>query len=258
MKIDAYGISDVGLVRTNNEDSFCFDAGIKIFILADGMGGHNAGEVASAKAVEIVFSHFSEAKRDKKGYESKKKKDMQKDLQFVENLLSLSIIDANMAVYLESISNNEVSGMGTTLEVLSFYYGKYYIGHIGDSRIYLLRDKNLTQITEDHSVVNILMSQHLLSKDDARHHPYSHILTNALGVQAEVSLDILSDDYYDGDIFLLCSDGLSDMLSDDSIQTILKRDDISLTKKGELLVDAAKYSSGIDNITLILVEIIEK
>ncbi len=257
MKLSAFGISDIGLVRTNNEDSFCFDQSMQIFILADGMGGHNAGEIASAKAVETIFNHFSVAKHNKDKYTNNLKKDYKKDLSFIENVIGLSILESNQNIYIESLSNTEVSGMGTTLELLTFHEGNYYVGHIGDSRVYQLRNNKLKQITEDHSVVNLLINQKILTKEDARYHPYSHILTNALGVQSEITFDILSNDYQKDDLYLLCSDGLSDMISDATIETILAKNDKTLTEKANLLVDSAKYNSGVDNITLIIVQVVE-
>lgn len=255
MKFEAFGKSDIGLVRTNNEDSFCFVKNVPIFILADGMGGHNAGEVASSKAVELVLNHFNHGLSNVESYQKNKR--ISKKLSLVENMLGNALTEANNQVYLNSLANYDVSGMGTTLDVLYFQDNKYYIGHIGDSRVYLLRAGKLMQVTQDHSVVNQLIKQNLLTKEEARFHPYSHILTNALGIQADVEYDIISDNTHVGDLYLLCSDGLSDMVGEELIETIMKSEKKNLEEKANLLIESAKYSSGVDNITLILTKVTE-
>ncbi len=252
MKISSYGISDVGLVRQNNEDSFFLDKKNRLFVLADGMGGHNAGEVASATAIEkVVETFFAE-----ESFFQKRVHD--KALSERGNLIKNSINNANRLIYLNALKDYEISGMGTTLEILTLdeENQEVYIGHLGDSRVYRFRNNNLTQLTRDHSSVYELVERNILSKDGARKHPYSHILTNALGIQPLIFFDLIEDHYKKDDLFLLCSDGLTDMISDEVLKQII-RSDSSLKNVLDSLVSAAKFNDGLDNITIIVVRIDE-
>jgi protein phosphatase len=256
--INSVGYTDVGLVRTNNEDSFYLNKLQNLFIVADGMGGHNAGEIASSKTIEIISENFNKYFQNNKSYVKQIKKLFDNRLSDYENLLKELVIKANKEIYFDSLSNYETTGMGTTLELLTLDENNYYITHVGDSRIYLLRNSRLTQLTTDHSLVQDLVDKNLISSNDIKKNPYSHILTNAIGIQPDFFMDIIKEPYQDKDKILMCSDGLTDMVSDENIKFILDIPDLSLESRAELLIDTAKRNDGLDNITLILLEIHKK
>ncbi len=253
--INSVGYTDMGLVRTNNEDSFYLNKLQNLFIVADGMGGHNAGEIASSKTIEIISENFNKYFQNDKTYIKQIKKLFNNKLSFSENLLKELVIEANKEIYFDSLSNYETTGMGTTLELLTLDDENYYITHVGDSRIYLLRDSRLTQLTTDHSLVQDLVDKNLLAPKDVKNNPYSHILTNAIGIQPDFFMDLIKEPYQDKDKILMCSDGLTDMVSDENIKFILDIPDLSLENRAELLIDTAKRNDGLDNITLIILEI---
>jgi protein phosphatase len=255
IEVNSVGYTDMGLVRTNNEDSFYLNKLQNLFIVADGMGGHNAGEIASSRTIEIISEKFNKFFQEDKVYLKQIKKLSDKNLSTMENVVKELVIEANKEIYYDSLSNYETTGMGTTLELLTIDDENYYIAHVGDSRIYLLRKGRLTQITTDHSLVQELVDKNLLSPTDVKNNPYSHILTNALGIQPDFFMDIISEPYQDMDKILICSDGLTDMISDENIKFILSIPDLAIEKRAELLIDTAKRNDGLDNITLIILEI---
>lgn len=256
--INSVGYTDMGLVRTNNEDSFYLNKLQNLFIVADGMGGHNAGEIASSKTIEIISENFNKYCQNDKSYTKQIKKLFDSQFSTVENILKELVIEANKEIYFDSLSNYETTGMGTTLELLTIDEENYYLAHVGDSRIYLLRDSRLIQLTTDHSLVQGLVDKNLLATQDVKNNPYSHILTNAIGIQPDFFIDLIKEPYQDKDKILMCSDGLTDMVSDENIKFILGIPDLSLESRAELLIDTAKRNDGIDNITLILLDIHKK
>jgi len=254
-RVTSVGYTDMGLVRTNNEDSFYLNKLQNLFIVADGMGGHNAGEIASSRTIEIISEKFNKYFQNDKNYIKQIKKASNETLLKTENLLKELVIEANKEIYFDSLSNYETTGMGTTLELLALDDENYYLIHVGDSRVYLLRDERLVQVTTDHSLVQELVDKNLLSTKDVKANPYSHILTNAIGIQPDFFMDIITEPYHNNDRILICSDGLTDMVSDENIKFILGIPDLSLENRAELLIDTAKRNDGLDNITLILLEI---
>lgn len=240
MDIKMSGMTHQGMVRINNEDSISTLNDIGVAILADGMGGHQAGEVASSMAVEMVQQYFSDI-RSSPGVEFSG-----------ENMLE-SIVLANTAVFELSQERPECAGMGTTIVVCSFIDGKIFTGHVGDSRLYRLRENSLEQITQDHSVVQELVSRGFMSQEEANNSMNKNLVTRALGIDAAVEPDLNEHEYLNGDVYLLCSDGLSDVVQDADIERIMIENQGNIDTATKSLVDLANSAGGPDNISVILV-----
>lgn len=233
--------TDVGMIRSGNEDSFFAHATRErgIFIVADGMGGHAAGEVASEMTVQIISRELHDL-RDADGS--------------AEERVSDSIRQANRAVYERTMQESDKQGMGTTASVLLVSGSRYLIGQVGDSRIYLLRDGALKQLTKDHSYVQEQVDAGLLTPEQARYHPYSNVITRCVGASDAVDPDTYSGDLKPGDTFLVASDGLTGMVDDRRLQQLL----LSRASAGRVvdaLIAEANYRGGLDNITAIVVQI---
>jgi protein phosphatase len=244
--IKSFAKSDVGLVRRNNEDVFALLPEEKFFILADGMGGHQGGEVAAQKAVDYMCGaiktllHLKEEKLHVEDISSK---------------IQLFIESANYWVNYLGSKNPELKGMGTTLCSLLFHEKRVIFSHVGDSRIYLLREKSLKPLTVDHCVHSDPLCKRSVKEIYDQVSYYSKkVLTRVVGSSREVLPDISHEEIRLGDVYLLCSDGLSDLLSDEEIKMIIEEDK-SLSEKGNLLIEKAKSRGGHDNITLVLVEV---
>lgn len=222
----------VGKVRQQNEDAAWFDEKLAIFAVADGMGGHQAGEVASMMAIDAV------------------KKMARGNAAPGITLLRDTVREAHEAIYNHAMRHPECSGMGTTLSMMWKRKGYMYIAHVGDSRIYRFRDGALEQITEDHSLVAEFVRSGLITPEQARTHPRRNIITRALGTPGENEPDILATDTKKGDIWLLCSDGLTGMVEDAQIERVLAK--CSVEKAADTLLKLALRAGGRDNITLIL------
>jgi serine/threonine protein phosphatase PrpC len=235
--------SDVGMVRSGNEDSFFAHATKQggLFIVADGMGGHAAGEVASEMAVQIVSRELGEL--------------YQLAGTAPREQVAESIRGANRAIYERTISESDKQGMGTTVSVLLVAGSRWLIGQVGDSRIYLLRDGALTQLTKDHSYVQEQVDAGLLTPEQARYHPYSNVITRCVGAGEEVEADTFTGDFRPGDVFLVCSDGLTGMVDDRRLQQLL----LSRASAGRIvdaLIAEANYRGGLDNVTAVVVQVI--
>lgn len=236
--------TDRGLVRELNEDSYRILPGSSqspcVFIVADGMGGHNCGEVASRMAVE----HLSEViTGDGTGICSSE--DVGAGLRrFVE--------DTNRAVYEKSLERPEVNGMGTTLTAAVINENTITAAHVGDSRLYLIRNGKMTQLTEDHSYIGELVKNGSLTREEAEHHPGKNIITRAIGSSPDLEVDILSREIEKNDIFLLCTDGLTNMLEEAEIYDVIARREPE-TACSEL-IEAARAKGGEDNITVIVIK----
>lgn len=235
--------TDVGRIRAGNEDSLYADADRDrgLFIVADGMGGHAAGEVASEMAVQIVARDLSSLR----------------DLTRSESaaLVAQALKAANRAIYERTIHESEKQGMGTTASCLLLGQGRYLIGHVGDSRVYLLRDGIFQQITKDHSYVQEQVDAGLLTAEQARYHPYSNVITRCVGANANVEADVLTGDIRNGDLFLIASDGLTGMLEDSQLKRII---DTRQTpgRMVDSMITEANRRGGLDNITAIVVSVI--
>jgi len=239
--MEAYAKTHTGKVRTNNEDCyFISDEGLNLFIVADGMGGHNAGEVASQVAVDAVkkFIHneISEAKTS----------------DLIDEMLLGAIRYANAEVYELSKSKESMEGMGTTLTLLLIQNKMLYFGHVGDSRAYILKDETLEQVTQDHTLVGELVRAGTITEEQARVHPQKNIITNAVGTSLTVKIDVLHR-IVENEIILLCSDGLTTHVTEDQIKGVLSSDKQLDTICSEL-VDMANGQGGNDNITVVAVK----
>lgn len=234
--------SDVGRVRKGNEDAFHADANEYrgLFIVADGMGGHAAGEVASRMSVETISADLAGLR----------------DLESAEALeqVAESLRRANHAVYERTVLEREKLGMGSTASVLLLSDERYIVGHVGDSRIYVLRDGELRQITHDHSLVQERVDAGLLSPEEARHHPQGNVITRCVGVAAEIEPDVMDGEVRWGDIFLLASDGLTGMVDDRRLQQLLTSR-ATPARLVDALIAEANGRGGIDNITVVVVQV---
>jgi len=232
--------TDVGLIRSGNEDNYLMVPERGIFIVADGMGGHAAGEVASEMAVRIVS-------QDLGSFRGLSPDD-------AAARMIQSIRDANAAIFERTLSEHDKRGMGTTTTVLVLHANRYLLGQVGDSRGYLLRDGVFHQLTKDHSYVQEQVDAGYLTPEQARSHPYSNVITRCVGASGDVTPDLFSGTVRAGDVFLLASDGLTGMLEDDVLASIVKSDGTP-EKWVDRLVGEANRRGGLDNITVIIVRV---
>ena len=240
--IRSYATSDVGKVRELNEDYFSVsypEDAIQLFVLADGMGGYNGGEIASQLAVNSVKNYISS------NFENAK----QTREELLELVKSASQY-ANMVVYEKSQSSEELKKMGTTLDICLIYQGKAYIAHIGDSRIYRYRKGFFRKLTKDHTYVQELVDVGKITKEESINHPEKNMLMKALGVAPFIEPDVMIKGFMKDDIYLMCSDGLTNMVSEDNIRRIIDENPVDSTK---LLVQAANDGGGVDNVTAIII-----
>ena len=234
--------TDPGLARENNEDSVAVDEATRLAILADGMGGYNAGEIASGMATTFIKSELgrwlSQAGRHANARE-------------VRRAMEICVDNANRSIFNAANSNPHYSGMGTTLVLGVFQDGRLMLGHIGDSRCYRLRDAALAQVTKDHSLLQEQIDAGLITAAQAATSANKNLVTRALGVEDTVLLEVTEQKVEPGDLFLMCSDGLSDMVDDEGIANILRQEG-SLEDKVTQLVAAANANGGRDNISVLL------
>jgi protein phosphatase len=229
VKLSAGAFSDAGRVRDNNEDAHVVDERLALFAIADGMGGHVAGEVASWTAIEAVRAAVANGRP-----------------------INDAIVQANDAIIERSQTDPTLAGMGTTMTAVVVAGGsRLLVGHVGDSRAYLLRDGTLGRLTDDHSLVGELVREGRLTAEQAESHPQKAIVTRALGTDSDVDVDVYSVDVQVGDRIILCSDGLTDMVRERDIERIA-RGEADPQRTAELLVDAANHAGGVDNITVVV------
>ena len=241
--IKAYAKSDVGKVREINEDAFYISNSldeVQLYMLADGMGGYNGGEIASKIAVETA-----------KNYIENNFKEIEKDRDSIIQLLGSSMEYANMVVYEKSQQKPELYGMGTTLEVCLIYNNRAFIGHVGDSRIYRIRKDFMRKLTQDHSYVQKLVKDGTITQEEAAHHPQKNMLTRALGCNAFVEPDVMVKGFLKDDILIMNSDGLTNLVSQEEIFKEAKKNIEQATKN---LVQMANDNGGYDNITVIIIK----
>lgn len=232
--------TDIGIVRSGNEDNYLMLADRGIFIVADGMGGHAAGEVASEMAVQIISKELGSLRG-------------QSDEQVGDRMRS-AIQSANEAIFGRTLAEHDKRGMGTTVTVLALLPNRYLIGQVGDSRAYLLREGELQQLTKDHSYVQEQVDAGLLTAEQARVHPYSNVITRCVGAGMEVTPDIYAGKLLTGDLVLLASDGLTGMLEDEHLTRILQSDG-GPQRWVDRMITEANRRGGLDNITAIVVKI---
>jgi protein phosphatase len=240
MRISCAGNTDVGVVRSGNEDSFLLNCAGGLFIVADGMGGHAAGEVASEMAVQIVSSDLGSLRG-------------LSDAEAATRMRS-AIRKANAAIFDRTLAEHDKRGMGTTATVMVLFSRRYLIGQVGDSRAYLLRDGDLLQLTKDHSYVQEQVDAGLLTPEQARTHPYSNVITRCVGANEDVAPDINIGNLERGDVVLLASDGLTGMLEDQQLATIMSAEENPETCVNKMIADANRRG-GLDNITAIVIRV---
>jgi protein phosphatase len=244
--------TDPGMVRSHNEDSIGTDADIGLAVLADGMGGYNAGEVASGIAVAMLTTEMRQALEDRAPHAVESSGET-----LAEKFVRENSAKANAAIYQTAKSQPQYAGMGTTLVVCLFYDNRMTVGHIGDSRLYRLRQDTFEQITRDHSLLQEQIDSGMITKEQARYSQNKNLVTRAVGIDPEVETEIHTYNVAPGDIYLLCSDGLSDMVQDDDIYSTLSTLQSNLPLAAKQLIQLANDSGGRDNISVILVRVIE-
>jgi serine/threonine protein phosphatase PrpC len=243
------GKTDVGRKREHNEDAFLINAKHGLFTIADGMGGHAAGEVASRIAVDVI-NEFIEISGDDSDITWPFEFDDGASME--ENRIFTAIKLANMKIFEVIQERKELEGMGTTLVTLLVNGDNAFIGHVGDSRAYRVRGGVLDQLTSDHSWVNEQMKLGVLTKAEAANHPFRNVVTRALGGRDPIKADLTCEKMQDGDVLLLCSDGLNSMLSDEQIRDAFVGAGDDLDAGCQALIDAANAAGGDDNISVVL------
>lgn len=240
-----YGLSDIGRKRKENQDRIYLPnegSEIELFVLADGMGGANAGSVASSTAIEFIRKYIEE--RWSKIF---------LDRVSIENLINEAISEANNFVYAKSKSTQEYAGMGTTIIVAIIFKNKVYLGHIGDSRVYRIRKNIIRQLTKDHSYVEALLQSGSITKEEAKVHPQKNVLLKVLGCEENVKPDIITKGFLKGDVLLICSDGLTNMIEANEIYDVILKNINNHKSACEELVRKANSVGGYDNISVILI-----
>ena len=241
--IKAYAKSDLGKVREMNQDYYYISNSldeVQLYLLADGMGGYNGGEIASKLAVQTA-----------KNYIENNFKEIEKDRDSIIQLLGSSMEYANMVVYEKSQEKPELHGMGTTLEICLIYNNKVYIGHIGDSRIYRIRKEFIRKLTQDHSYVQKLVKEGKITKEQAEVHPQKNMLTRALGCNAFVEPDVMVKGFLKDDILVMCSDGLTNMVKTEIIYQEASK---NIEQAPKELVRIANENGGKDNVTVVIIK----
>lgn len=249
MIIESYGLSDVGLKREKNEDSILVDDELSLYMVADGMGGHLGGEYASRLAVETVQEIFRKIEEDP---ETTLVEDSEEAATDIGERFKYAIRVASLRVYDEANQQEKLAGMGTTAVGIAINEDTAHVANVGDSRAYLIRDKNITQLTEDHSLVSEQLKAGFINEEGARHHRLKNIITRSVGFQRDVEADLLTRDLEEGDIFLLCSDGLSNLVEDQNILKIVKKSK-NLEVACRNLIKAANKGGGDDNVSVVLI-----
>jgi PPM family protein phosphatase len=242
MTIELHAAVDPGRARSNNEDSVATDEAVALAVLADGMGGYNAGEVASNMATSFIRSELGRWLREASSQAS--------DAE-VRRAMDICVDNANRAIFNAANSNPQYAGMGTTLVVAVFRDNRVLLGHVGDSRCYRLREGKLQQITRDHSLLQEQIDAGLITPEQAAFSANKNLVTRAVGVEDTVLLETHQHDVQDGDLFLMCSDGLSDMLDDEAIAELMRSTE-ALDGRCTALIAAANDAGGKDNISVIL------
>ncbi|KAF0813972.1 Serine/threonine phosphatase stp [Andreprevotia sp. IGB-42] len=249
--LEITGLTHSGLVREHNEDAIGFDAADGFVVLADGMGGYNAGEVASGIAVEVV-THLLREMLPKSAPERPLPGHAQ---PAAFDLLSHAIHQANLSIYGTAQSQPQCAGMGTTVVATLFFDNRMVVAHVGDSRLYRLRDGVLVQVTRDHSLLQEQLDSGLITEEEARYSANRNLVTRAVGIDPDVNVELHEHAVIPGDLYLFCSDGLSDMLEDADIADTLSTLRANLPVAAEQLVQMANDAGGRDNISVILVAI---
>lgn len=253
MNIIAAGLSDVGQQREHNEDSFCILPEYGLFVVADGMGGHRAGDVASKMATHAIASFFQATSKEDATWPFH----FDPHLSVEENRLITGVKVANRRIYEHSMRFREVHGMGTTVVGALFAHerGRIYVAHVGDSRAYRVREGEITQLTRDHSLLNDYLLVMPDMTEEQRNELPKNVITRALGMQDSVVVDLVPDKPQAGDVYVLCSDGLSGMITDEVIRDLVVEAGGDVQAAARALVERANANGGEDNITVVLVAV---
>lgn len=250
MRIEKAGTTHVGMKRSHNEDSFLMLPEECLYVVADGMGGHASGEIASRIAVDELGEFFRLTGQDQELTWPYK---MDKARNYDENRLATGIKLANMRIFERASQTPVYKGMGTTIVSVHFTQGAVYVAHVGDSRVYRYRQGQLTQLTEDHSLLNDYLKARKLTQEEIDAFPAKNVIVRALGMKDSVQVDLSRNAPEDGDIYLLCSDGLSGMASDKEMAEILSQNS-DLQAACDALIARANKNGGNDNVTCILAQ----
>ncbi len=231
-------ITDVGMKRHNNEDSYIVNENYSdgIFIIADGMGGHNAGEIASLEACRIVESYILQSEGN------------------LATILREGVSKANRDIFVRASETEAMKGMGTTIDACVIENNKAHIAHVGDSRVYVITKDSIEKITKDHSVVGMMLDSGSITEEEAKNHPQRHFITRAVGTAMTVEVDILERDIHSDEWILMCTDGLTNMVAKEEIHSIVANS-TDVSRAAEMLVTKAKENGGDDNITAILLHV---
>lgn len=249
MKIRYAAKTDVGMKRTHNEDYFSIIEDEQLFMVADGMGGHASGEVASKMSAETISEFFQRTKDEEATWPYK----MERHLNYIENRLVCSIKLANYRIFHAAASDIRYKGMGTTLVSTLLAGDKAHIAHVGDSRLYRTRKGEIQQLTRDHSLLEDYKdAKPDMTEEEERNFPHKNVITRALGMRETVEVDIHQNPIEDGDTFVLCSDGLSGMITDPQILEIISKHESDLERCVAELVDGANRAGGTDNVTCLV------
>ncbi len=248
MRIDVAGLTHVGMKRNHNEDNYLVLADERLFCVADGMGGHSSGEIASKIAVDELAEFFKMTGQDQDATWPYK---MDKAKNYDENRLATGVKLANLRIFEKAAAEQKFKGMGTTVVAVHFTASSAVVAHVGDSRVYFFRDGVLKQVTEDHSLLNDYLKAKKLTPEEIEAFPHKNVIVRALGMKDSVVVDVSRFEARDGDLFLLCSDGLSGMVTDPQIQEILaKTPDLNLACSQ--LIDLANANGGNDNVSCVI------
>jgi len=247
IKTSCWARTDLGLKRELNEDSYLADSNISLFIVADGMGGHAGGNIASKMSVDIIRKRVRAARKAGILFS---KDAIDNESPAILKMLEESIKDASAEIFAKSDRQPELAGMGTTVTMMLTHGKRAYVAHVGDSRLYRLRDGKLEQITEDHSLVNEQVKAGFITSEEAQHSRFRNIITRSVGFESEVNADTQSLVMKKADIFLICSDGLTGMVEDEEIRTTIEK--TRLSQAPSRLVDLANRAGGEDNVTVVV------
>jgi protein phosphatase len=232
--------SDIGLVRSINQDSYYIpvNTALPLFMVADGMGGHNAGEIASVMAIDKIREWMAENSTDLT------------NVRTIKKSIVKSVEYANRHIYNHAKEIEGCKGMGTTLTMLYVFDDKIVVGHVGDSRAYLITSNEISQMTQDHSLVQQLLVEGKISKREAKSHPQKNVITRAVGTSSDIEVDVLTLDIKKDDIVILCSDGLTNMVAEEELKDLFI-DETDIQKACEKAIEGAKLKGGSDNITVL-------
>ncbi|HTQ78196.1 MAG TPA: Stp1/IreP family PP2C-type Ser/Thr phosphatase [Burkholderiales bacterium] len=252
--LEVASCTDPGMVRSHNEDSIAADPENGLVVLADGMGGYNAGEVASGMATTVITTEMQQLLAKVNPFDI----DQDTKQTVASRMIREQVLKANTSIYQAAQSQPQYAGMGTTLVVCLFYDNKIMVGHLGDSRLYRLRNGKFSQVTRDHSLLQEQIDSGIITAEQAKHAQHKNLVTKALGIDPTVEPEIHEYETRSGDVYLLCSDGLCDMVDDEDMGMTLQAIGGNLKLAAQQLVQMANDNGGKDNVSVILVRVLRE